>query len=439
MKVLPTTGFMTGKMCLERRQATVLKMSTGCAALNDILGGGIETQSITEIHGEYRCGKTQLCHTLCVTCQLPTELGGAQGKVAVIDTEGTFRPEKVAAVADRYGLDATSVLENISVARAYTWEQQNALIDGAAAQMVEEPFKLLVIDSIMGLLRTDFSGRGELSERQQILGQMLSKLKKMASEFNIAVVLTNQVRGTPRRALPSPLCPRPLHLCPSRQAGACSHGACPRCDSRRSCLTRAVGSSSSRTPRSPSGAMSSPTTSLTASPCARARLSSASPRLSPRLPCPRPRPRSPCLRAVSPTTRTEPAAEPAPPSPWCMSCRQCLSEVVYLVLVDDPKLRATVCARDGEEHLRAFCGLHSMARRSLPHPPSSVCCTVPRLFSPLSARRRVSPPALRSGLDGVDGPGADDDVPHEHCPELVREHLVRLALGGHDREAPGAR
>lgn len=100
---------------------------------------GLETQSITEVHGEWRTGKTQLCHTLCVTCQLPVEAGGAAGKAAYIDTEGTFRPEKIAAIADRFGLDANSVLENITTARAYTYEQQNALIDGAAAQVNVTP------------------------------------------------------------------------------------------------------------------------------------------------------------------------------------------------------------------------------------------------------------------------------------------------------------
>ena len=138
-----------------------------------------------------------LCHTLCVTCQLPREMGGAAGKAAFIDTEGTFRPELIQSIAERFGLDADAVLDNIIVARAYTHESQVSLLACVAAKMVEEPYKLLVLDSVMGLLRTDFTGRGELSERQQILGQILAKIKKLSSEFNLAVVLTNQVMSDP--------------------------------------------------------------------------------------------------------------------------------------------------------------------------------------------------------------------------------------------------
>ena len=56
---------------------------------------------------------------------------------------------------------------------------------------VEEPFRLIIVDSIMALFRVDFSGRGKLSERQQKVGQMMSKLQKLAEEFNVAVFITN--------------------------------------------------------------------------------------------------------------------------------------------------------------------------------------------------------------------------------------------------------
>ena len=116
----------------------MLRISTGAAAVDAILAGGVETKCITEVYGEYRTGKTQLCHTLCVTCQLPPASGGAAGKVAVIDTEGAFRPERVRAVAARYGLDGDAVLDNVLAARAHTFEQMEDLLVGLAARMVRK-------------------------------------------------------------------------------------------------------------------------------------------------------------------------------------------------------------------------------------------------------------------------------------------------------------
>ena len=189
-------GFITGVESLKRRQE-IIRISTGSSALDKMLGGGIETCSITEVFGEFRTGKTQLCHTLCVTSQLPREKGGGNGKVCYIDTEGTFRPERIAPIAERFGVDSTSTLENIITARAYTHEQQMKLLVYVCAKMVDDQFRVLVIDSISALFRVDFSGRGELSERQQKLGQHMSQLIKLAEEFNIAVFITNQVQADP--------------------------------------------------------------------------------------------------------------------------------------------------------------------------------------------------------------------------------------------------
>lgn len=188
--------FMSG-LDLRCKRQSVFRLSTGSQALDTLLGGGIESQSITEAFGEFRSGKTQLGLTLCVTCQLPTEMGGGCGKAALIDTEGTFRPERVAQIAQRYGLDPERVLENILYARAYTVEHQFQLLTLIAAKMIEEPFALLVVDSIMALFRVDYSGRGELSERQQVLGKMMSRLIKLAEQFNVAVYITNQVMADP--------------------------------------------------------------------------------------------------------------------------------------------------------------------------------------------------------------------------------------------------
>ncbi|KAG7578328.1 DNA repair Rad51/transcription factor NusA alpha-helical [Arabidopsis thaliana x Arabidopsis arenosa] len=176
---------------------SVVKITTGCQALDDLLGGGIETSAITEAFGEFRCGKTQLAHTLCVTTQLPTNMKGGNGKVAYIDTEGTFRPDRIVPIAERFGMDPGAVLDNIIYARAYTYEHQYNLLLGLAAKMSEEPFRILIVDSIIALFRVDFTGRGELADRQQKLAQMLSRLIKIAEEFNVAVYMTNQVIADP--------------------------------------------------------------------------------------------------------------------------------------------------------------------------------------------------------------------------------------------------
>lgn len=132
--------------------------------------------SITEVFGEFRTGKTMMAHTLCVTAQLPRSAGGGEGKACYIDTEGTFRPEKITAIAERFELDPSDVLDNIVVARVYTVDALNSLLVEAAAMMLEEPFALLVVDSIMAPFRVDYSGRGELAERQQVLGKILNRL-----------------------------------------------------------------------------------------------------------------------------------------------------------------------------------------------------------------------------------------------------------------------
>ena len=187
-------GFVSALELANRRQL-VYRIATGSAELDKLLGGGIQSMSITEAFGEFRTGKTQLSTTLCVTCQLME--GG--GKAAYIDTEGTFRPERLREIGTRFGLDPEEVLENVIYARAFNSEHQSDLITLIAARMADEPgkFKLLVVDSIISLFRTDFSGRGELGERQQKLNQMLARLIRISEEFNVAVFITNQMMADP--------------------------------------------------------------------------------------------------------------------------------------------------------------------------------------------------------------------------------------------------
>ncbi|CAD6253131.1 unnamed protein product [Miscanthus lutarioriparius] len=171
----------------------IIQVTTGSRELDKILEGGIETGSITEIYVEFRSGKTQLCHTLCVTCQLPLDQGGGEGKSLYIDAEGTFRPQRLLQIADRFGLNGADVLANVAYARAYNTDHQSRLLLEAASMMIETRFALMVVDSATALYRTDFSGRGELSARQMHMAKFLRSLQKLADEFGVAVVITNQV------------------------------------------------------------------------------------------------------------------------------------------------------------------------------------------------------------------------------------------------------
>lgn len=188
-------GFAPATTFKQRREK-INYITTGSTEFDRLLGGGIEPGSITEIFGEFRTGKSQLCYTLAVTCQLDNESGGGNGKCLYIDTENTFRPERCVNVANRFGLDSEKVLENISVAKAFNCDHQTNLLIQAAALLKDNKYSLLIVDSAMALYRTDFNGRGELGARQIHLAVFLRTLARLADEFNIAVVITNQVVAT---------------------------------------------------------------------------------------------------------------------------------------------------------------------------------------------------------------------------------------------------
>ncbi|KAK9908966.1 hypothetical protein WJX75_005287 [Coccomyxa subellipsoidea] len=189
---LTPMGFTTAAVVAEQR-GDIIQVTTGCKELDTILEGGLETGSITEIYGEFRCGKTQLCHTLCVTCQLPIDMGGGEGKAMYIDTEGTFRPQRLMQIAERYGLIPHDVLDNVAYARAHNTDHQGQLLMAAASMMADSRFALIVVDSVTALYRVEYQGRGELSARQIHLGRFMRSLQRLADEYGCAVVVTNQV------------------------------------------------------------------------------------------------------------------------------------------------------------------------------------------------------------------------------------------------------
>jgi DNA repair protein RadA len=191
-------GFQDGLEFAEKRKE-IFNITTGSKELDDLLGGeGIETKAITEAFGAYGSGKTQLGLSLAVNTQLPLEQGGAEGKAVYIDTEGTFRPDRVKEIAEGKGLNADGVLKNILVARAFNSDHQILLID-KVGELVKngEPIRMVIIDSLTAHFRAEFSGRGQLADRQQKLNRYLHNLMKMGEQFNLAIYVTNQVMANP--------------------------------------------------------------------------------------------------------------------------------------------------------------------------------------------------------------------------------------------------
>ena len=189
-------GFKSASDVLEKRQA-ISKLTTGSKALDALFRGGIETQTITETYGAFSSGKSQLGFQLAVNVQLPKEKGGLNGACLFIDTEATFRPERIVQIAEGMGLDPKKVLGNIFVARAFNSDHQIVLTEKAKDLIKEKNIKLIIVDSLTSLFRADYSGRGELAPRQQTLNRHIHALQKLSEVYNIAVYVTNQVMARP--------------------------------------------------------------------------------------------------------------------------------------------------------------------------------------------------------------------------------------------------
>lgn len=189
-------GYEKASEVMERRKHLGY-ISTGSPALDKIIGGGAETRGVTEVFGEFGSGKSQIAHQLCVNVQLPPEQGGLGGKAIYIDTENTFRPERIAQMARAVGIDPEQVLENIYIARAHTTDHQMLLAEKVQEMVKEGDVKLVVVDSITSLFRTEYCGRGALAERQQKLGRHIAVLHRLSELNDLAVFVTNQVQSRP--------------------------------------------------------------------------------------------------------------------------------------------------------------------------------------------------------------------------------------------------
>jgi len=189
-------SFIRADELIAKRQ-NILKLTTGSKKLDALLGGGIETQAITEFYGEYGSGKSQIAHQLCVNVQLPVERGGLEGGALYVDTENTFRIERISQMAKHMGLDPQETFRRIILAEAYTSDHQMFLLENADRVIKENNIKLIIIDSLTAHFRSEYIGRESLAERQQKLNQHMHKLIRLARAFNAVAFVTNQVMSSP--------------------------------------------------------------------------------------------------------------------------------------------------------------------------------------------------------------------------------------------------
>lgn len=189
-------GFETATKVYEEK-SEIGKITTGSEKIDELLGGGVETQILTEVYGGYGSGKTQLAFHLAVNVQKDEGEGGLGKGCIFIDTESTFRPERVEEIAENQGMDPEEVLDNIYVARAYNSDHQMLLVNESDELLEENDIGLMIIDSLTSQFRADYTGRGNLAERQQKLNRHLHDLQRLSEVYNVAIFVSNQVMSKP--------------------------------------------------------------------------------------------------------------------------------------------------------------------------------------------------------------------------------------------------
>lgn len=182
---------------LMRMRQNVLRLTSGSKAFDELIGGGLESQTITEFYGEYGVGKSILCHQLAVNVQLPVGKGGLDGGALYLDTEQTFRPEWIVRMAGQLGLDPVAMAQRIIYSEAYNSDHQMLLLEKADQVIKDNGIKLIIIDSLTSHFRSEYIGREMLAERQQRLNNHMHRLIRLARGFNAVAVVTNQVMSKP--------------------------------------------------------------------------------------------------------------------------------------------------------------------------------------------------------------------------------------------------
>jgi len=206
-----TLEYSTGWDILERRK-NIGRITTGSKNLDDLMGGGVETQALTECYGKFSSGKSQVGFQLSLNVQLPKDKGGLEGKAVFIDTEGTFRPDRIKQMAEAAKMDPKEALNNILVMRAENSDHQVLIVDKLENILEKENVKLIVIDSLTSQFRADYIGRGALGERQQRLNKHIHLLQRLSDRFNLAVYFTNQVMDNPAILFGDPTTPIGGHI-----------------------------------------------------------------------------------------------------------------------------------------------------------------------------------------------------------------------------------
>lgn len=204
-------GFETGELILERRKQ-VTKLTTGSKGFDELIGGGVESQSITEFFGEFGSSKTQICFQLAVNATLSEERGGLNSDVIIIDSENTFRPERIIQMATHLDVDPQETLKRIHVARAFNSQHQILLVEKAMELAKDLKVRLLIVDSLTSHFRAEYVGRVSLAERQQILNRHMHDLLNFATLNNAAIVVTNQVAAKPDAFFGDPTRPIGGHI-----------------------------------------------------------------------------------------------------------------------------------------------------------------------------------------------------------------------------------
>ncbi|MHA1949862.1 MAG: helix-hairpin-helix domain-containing protein [Candidatus Thorarchaeota archaeon] len=185
-------GFRSG-IEVEKQQAEVPRLTFGIDSIDEQLLGGMEVGSIIELYGGARCGKTQWCHHLAVRSQLPRNKGGLEGRVLWLDTESSFKTKTIRANAIRWGLDPDLVLGNINVAPIALSSQMEEYAEQIQLMLAEGEYRMLVIDSLTGLFRAEYTGIGKLATRQYSINSLLNWMRRLGLATDAIFVYTNQV------------------------------------------------------------------------------------------------------------------------------------------------------------------------------------------------------------------------------------------------------
>ena len=191
-------GFMSGDELLKKR-ADIIRVSTGSKAFDTMLNGGFESGGITECYGQFGSGKSALAHQLAINALDINEQGVPQCCSIWIDSENTFRPERIKEICENNKWDPMLILKNIKVVRAFNSDHQMMCAEKIEDLITKENLKvkLVIVDSLMTHFRSEFIGRGTLSDRQQKINKHMHVLMKVADTNNLCVYVTNQVMSKP--------------------------------------------------------------------------------------------------------------------------------------------------------------------------------------------------------------------------------------------------